>query len=380
MISEYSDRRKMLLVRSLDIFSDSRVQKYECWFEKNDIPYKIIGWDRLGKNLKRKNTDYCTINAGYNLGTGGIKYRIRWNIYLFKYLLKNRKNYDIIHACDFDTIIPALIMKLFGKKVIFDIFDWFSDEVRTGKVFIDFIINALEKLATKLADLTILCEEERLAQIQTIPKIYMVIPNIPTIDRANNEATFGTDISKKSIDIAYVGGFYPDRGLMELLDVVAHIPNITLKVAGFGNKEIEDKAKDYANLYPNITYYGKVEYDKAIQIMQSSDLLYAMYYKVNRNNIYAAPNKFYEAIFLNKPIITTRGTLVGEKVQKHDSGYIIEEGIESLKTLLNNLSLEDILKKGDSLKGYSDIYQNKLKECMDQYISFVQNTNENQGV
>ncbi|WP_053982976.1 glycosyltransferase [Niameybacter massiliensis] len=363
--------KTVLIIRSLDISSDSRVQRYEKYFEKYQVSYTVLGWDRENKNLKRKSTDYCTIQAGYNLGTGGIKYRIKWNIYVLKYLLKNKKNYDIIHACDFDTILPALVMKLFGKTVVFDIFDWFSDEVKTGKWFIDYPINFMEKLATKLADMTILCEEERIEQIQTIPRKYMIIPNIPTVDLTG--ITCIPNVKGTPITIAYVGGFYPDRGLIELLEVISTMPTIQLKIAGFGNVEIEDKAREYAELHSNIEYYGKVEYNKAIEIMQSADLLYAMYYTINRNNIYAAPNKFYEAIFLNKPIITTQKTLVGKKVQKHESGYVIEEGRDALEKFLQKLSLEDIQSKKNTLIEYSSLYKDTAKESMEQYITYIKN-------
>ena len=70
-------------------------------------------------------------------------------------------------------------MKLFGKKVVFDIFDWFSDEVKTGKWYIDKPINFMEKLSVKLADLVIICEKGRLQQMEIVPSHYIVVPNIP---------------------------------------------------------------------------------------------------------------------------------------------------------------------------------------------------------
>lgn len=363
-------KKRILLIRSLDILTDSRVQRYERWFEKSKIPYKILGWDREAKQIKRDHTDYCEIQAGYNLGSSGIKYRIKWNIYVLRYLLRHRKVYDVIHACDFDTILPALCMKALGKWVVFDIFDWFSDEVKTGKKLIDQPINRLEKLATQLADLTIICEEERIKQMGITPKKYIVIPNIPNVnyDLSNEKAMN----QNKKITVGYVGGFYPDRGLQELLEVVSQMPHVALKIAGFGRKEIEEEATQMSKDYPNITYYGKVEYSQAIEIMNDCDLLYAMYYKENRNNVYAAPNKFYESIFLGKPIVTTQGTLVGDKVIKHQTGYVIEEGKEPLRILLNGLDQEKIRQKLLFLNKYNKIYKDRFVECMKEYERHIQ--------
>lgn len=363
-------KKRILLIRSQDILTDSRVHRYEDWFIKNNIKYKILGWDRKNKNIVRDNTIFCRVNAGYKLGYKGIKYRIKWNIFILKYLIKNHKEYDIIHACDFDTIVPSLIMKLFKKYVIFDIFDWFSDEVKTGKKVIDLAINILEKISTKISDLTIICEEERLNQIKIMPKNYIVVPNIPNIDL--NKITFDDSTKKSKIKVSYVGGLYPDRGINELLEVISNLKNIELNIAGFGNQVIENNVKNFSEKYDNIIYYGKVDYEKAINIMSKSDFIYAMYYKYNKNNIYAAPNKFYEAIFLQKPIITTTGTLVGDKVKKYKTGYVIEEGEENLLNLLKNLRKRDIDDYKIILSKYRKIYTNKYKECMDKYRDILE--------
>lgn len=367
------NKKKILLIRSQDILTDSRVHRYEKWFIENNVQYGILGWDRVNKNLSRKSTDYCRINAAYNLGSKGIKYRIKWNIFILKYLISNRKNYDVIHACDFDTIMPSVLMKLFGKYVIFDIFDWFSDEVKTNKKIIDFIINSLEKISVKLSDLTIICEEERLKQIKVKPKNYIIIPNIPSISLKDNEGKKYKE--KKYITIGYIGGFYPDRGLDELLDVVSEIENIKLYIAGFGKESIVDKVRKFSETYKNINYFGKVDYSRAIDIMNECDLLYAMYYKFNKNNIYAAPNKFYESIFLQKPIITTKGTLVGNKVLKHKLGYVIDEGEKSLKEILYKLDKEDLDIFKTRLSKLNKEYKNKYKEYMYKYEKHITGSN-----
>ena len=55
----------------------------------------------------------------------------------------------------------------------------FSDEVKTGKWYIDKPINFMEKLSVKLANLVIICEKGRLQQMAVIPNQYIIVPNIP---------------------------------------------------------------------------------------------------------------------------------------------------------------------------------------------------------
>ena len=350
---------KIILLRSQDIFSDSRVLRWEQWFQKNSISYLIVGWDRERKALHRENTIFYTKKVGFQQKIKGIIGRAFWNTFLLRYLVKHRNEYEYIHACDFDTVLPALCMKIFDKKVIFDIFDWFSDEVRTGRWIIDRTINFLEKYAVKKSDLVIICEKERLKQMGVIPSRYIVIPNMPELSAPSLDLKNDEENSRKDeIKIAYVGGLVKDRGLLELLDVVQSMPRIKLEIAGFGEESIVRKLKKVAKSHANIKYDGKVSYKKAIEIMINADLIYAMYYKTNPNHIYAAPNKFYESIFLRKPIITTKGTLVGNKVEFYHTGITIEEGKFVLEKLLQDLSK----KRVDNICRYMPSYNDFLFE------------------
>lgn len=362
----------VIILRSQDIFSDSRVLRYEAWYKKNQITYRIIGWDRQGKNLRRENTEYYDGIAGFQQGAKGILGRIKWNWFLLCYLFSHRHDYKIIHACDFDTVMPSLFMKVFGKKVVFDIFDWFSDEVKTGKWYIDKPINFMEKLSVKLADLVIICEKGRLQQMEVIPDKYIVVPNIP---EGADDLAFPSESSIDchddfSIAIAYIGGLVEHRGLRELVNVISRHPNIRLNIAGFGDEDIIKYITDMSKKVANIYYYGKIPYGEALSIMKQSELLYAMYYKTNPNHLYAAPNKFYEALFLAKPIITTTGTLVGDKVESIKSGYVIDEGEKALSSLVDNF-----INKGVSIKvDFHKAFENEIavkEDALLKYKNFI---------
>lgn len=361
---------KIILLRSQDIFSDSRVIKYEKWYKKNGIAYRIVGWDRKGQNLTRENTDYYTGIAGFQQGARGIVGRIKWDFFLLRYLFKHLKEYKVIHACDFDTVLPALVMKVFGKKVIFDIFDWFSDEVKTGIWFIDSLINFLEKTSVKLADLVIICEKGRLEQMKITPHKYLIIPNMPFFCNKVDTSRKDIDDHHREIRLVYVGGLVENRGLDELIDVIALFPYIKLIIAGYGSEEITDNIAEHAKLCENINFLGKVSYEKALMLMQDADILYAMYYLDNPNHRFAAPNKFYESILLRKPIITTKNTLVGNMVKENHSGFVIDEGKESLMKFFSSLTLDEIRIVTNMMVPYAKFVED-IKLQLKEYNDFV---------
>ena len=172
------------------------------------------------------------------------------------------------------------------------------------------------------------------------------------------------------IVIAYVGGVVHSRGLLELVDCISGDDRFVLKIAGFGDSKIENTIKVAAQKYMNIDFYGKVSYDRALEIMRKSDILYAMYYKDNANHIYAAPNKFYESIYLNKPVITTEGTLVGNMVKQYRNGFVISEGKQALSDFLNSLTPQSIYMKKQDMGRIKD-WEKKIQNCFSQYIKAI---------
>ncbi len=61
--------------------------------------------------------------------------------------------YDVIHACDFDTILPAILIKsLYGKRLVYDIFDFYADHLRATPMIIKMIIRRVDLWAIGRAD------------------------------------------------------------------------------------------------------------------------------------------------------------------------------------------------------------------------------------
>lgn len=365
----------LLIIRSNSISLDSRVNKYIHFLDTNDIPYHVLGWDRTGTSDSLKNTTFYKKRCGYNIG--GMKaayYRICWMLFCFKFLVKNRLEYDIIHGCDLDSTFPAIVYKMLVNKsshIIFDVFDWFSATLYNQSSFIKKVFAMMEYFSIKYSNIVIVCEEERKEQIPyNIEDKLLILPNIPyfpdDIDFLFIDPKYQFENNK--ITLSYVGGFYNERFLMELLEL-AESGLVNLLIAGYGDSEIEKHCVRTSHL-PNVYYAGKVDYKEGLKLMYNSDAIYAMYCKSNPNHIYAAPNKYYEAMFLSKPIISTCGTIVGDKIEKNNIGYVINENSNELLALLQSLKIDDLHKKGEkAFSMWNRAYKNYTQNFM---VSFYQ--------
>lgn len=343
----------IVIIRCNDIVSDSRAMKYIDFYERKGLDYRIIAWDRTGSGAQVKNAIFCPYKTEYNKGGySAVKGRMVWMKFVYDTL--KSLNADLrIHACDLDAAYPAIIYKKYSKYknyVLFDVFDWFSDTLYDENNLILAAFRYMEKQCVKYSDHIVICEEERVRQIPyDINAKYSVLPNIPSFASGdflmkNDDYTFDND----KVTLSYVGGLAEHRCL-DLLIQGAKEQLYNLLIAGFGDATMENDL-EACNAYENIRYFGKVKYQDGLNIEFNSDIIYAMYSKVNPNHFFAAPNKYYEAMFLGKPIITTAGIITAEKVAKNQMGYCMEESYDALKALITGINREQIATMGKNAK------------------------------
>lgn len=339
----------VILIRCNDIVSDPRAMKYVRFLQEKGIEHRLIGWDRDGSKPDCHNAIMWQRKAGYNVGgLRAVRNRLGWMLFVLNQLLKYGRKDVVLHGCDIDCAFPAAVYKIFNRKakLIFDIFDWFSATLYDQKTYVLKAFNILEAFTVKHADKIILCEPERIEQIpfKVDYSLVTILPNIPYFEDSSflkkEDGLFKNDL----ITFSYVGGFSKDRCLFEIVRI-AEDGIINLAIAGYGDKDLEDLLECLSDC-PNIKYYGKVPYQKGLNISYNSDVMYAMYSKVNPNNVYAAPNKYYESMFLGKPLFTTKGTIVEKKVISNKIGFVSEEGINDIKNVIARITKESITECG----------------------------------
>jgi len=130
-------------------------------YEEFEIPFKMYTpYGRRWKNLFNK---------------------ILWQFFICYHLFWRRKRYNVIHACDFDTMLPALLVKiLFKKKIVYDIYDAIS--IKDPKTPLERVIRFFDTLFIRYCDKLILADQGRTLQIGLercfFEKLF-VVENVP---------------------------------------------------------------------------------------------------------------------------------------------------------------------------------------------------------
>ncbi len=341
--------QRVLICRSNPISPDPRVEKEARSLQKAGLHVSVLGWDRSGnlpvqENLQGVNVHRLPIRAGYARGLMNFLPLLRWQANLLRWLLRHHKEYDRIHACDFDTILPSLLIKfLHKKKIIYDIFDFYADHLRATPEWIKRIIRVVDLWAIGRADALILVDDARKEQVSSArPRHLVVIYNSPEdqrfqpIDEQRGQPA--------ELRLAYIGLLQVERGLLEVIEVLRRHPEWALDFAGFGGDEAQ--ILQSAQGMPNVTFHGRVPYQDALALSAQADVLFALYDPQIPNHRYASPNKLFEAMMLGKPIVVARGTNMDRIVKTEQSGLVVEYGdVLALEAALARLAQDRSLRR-----------------------------------
>lgn len=333
---------RILFCRSNPIDPDPRVEKEAQALRDAGHQVQAVAWDRSGQlpTAENKNglqVQRLAIRAAFGHGMGNLPALLKWQIGLLFWLIRQHKTYDILHACDFDTIIPAMIYKImYRKPVVYDIFDFYADHLRATPEIIKLLIRKIDLYLISQANATILVDESRAKQIEGAkPRRLVYIYNAPEeikISRYRDE-------KKAGLRIAYIGLLQIERGLLELIDVLKKRPEWHLDLAGFGGDE--EKILARVAEMSNVTWHGRIPYDKTLAISAQADVLIATYNPSIPNHRYSSPNKLFEAMMLARPIVVAQETNMDRIVQEHRCGMIIPYGnIVALEEALLQLEIQ----------------------------------------
>lgn len=330
----------IVYLRSNPVDPDPRVEKEVSSLLKNGHTVLIFCWDRTAKLPKNGVLKVsggscqilrCSLASTFGGGIRGIFKLVFFQFFLICKLIKYRKSIDVIHAADFDTVLPAVMMRFFfNKKVVYDVYDFYVDSFPVPRVLMP-LIKVIDLFVMGYVDAVILTNEDRIKQIfGAKPKKIIYIHNTPE----NRMPELGAKrTAGYKLIVAYVGILQPGRLLLEIADVFKKNPNWLLRIAGFG--ALENELRKVSQEYSNIEYLGKVDYMKGLQLSASADVLFATYDPNVPNHKYSSPNKLYEAMMLSKPIVVCEGTGIDALVNEEQIGVSIRYDGRSFEEALN---------------------------------------------
>ena len=269
---------------------------------------------------------------------------------------------NIIYAEGLDSLIIAgKYKKDHNVKVLFEVADLRENYiVRPKKLANRIITDALlrkEKKAFKNVDYLVV----------TSPKFYdmhykdliskermLFIPNAP-------DAEIFKNYKKKeggTFTVGFIGGIRYLKQMKMLVDVANEVGFDVLFAGAGGTSSEYDEIRKYCEGRKNITFTGRYNYDTEIAGLYGKvDCVFSVYDADNLKVRIALPNKLYESIICELPIIVAKGTYVSELVEQYGVGVAVSH--------VDKNDFEQVMRRMKDDLDYRLMFAKKCKEYKD---------------
>lgn len=201
------------------------------------------------------------------------------------------------------------------------------------------------------------------------PSQIIIVPN-----KLSREVTAYPVLQDHSVDpnhlrFAFVGGVRYSSLLSIARYIASNYPNHEFHFYGFVSTNITEDELPKAN---NIFYHGRFNGPKDLnEIYAHTDILVCTYDTKKVNVRYAEPNKLYEAIYFNSPIIVSKGTYLAQRVRQLHIGYEVNAYDEAdVKALVKTIEQEikekrEVMSVMDKNSAIDDLsYLNTIKNII----------------
>lgn len=262
---------------------------------------------------------------------------------------------DIYHFHDPEFLFAALFLKIYGRRLIYDVHedvprslkgrDWLPKWIlRIIAFFFEQLENFIAGRLTGIITATpYICN-----RFLKINKNVIDINNYPIREEFNRDSV----PFENRNDICYTGSITEIRGIRKLMDALLLCQtDIKLHLAGefadpvFKKEILNHKAKD------KLIYYGLVDRDK-LNCIYNQCFAGIVTFLPYENHIHAQPNKIFEYMSAGIPVIGSDFKLWKEIIEKYQAGTCVNpEKSESIANVINNYVEDKQLAKSQGANG-----------------------------
>lgn len=263
---------------------------------------------------------------------------------------------EFVHCVNEEiAIIVKPLKKYFYEYLILDLFDSLCLRIRIKSKIVRNILYWLCSFVYNIADDIIVTDEKRK---ELIPSIYKCKVNViyNTPDFLPKERKFVD--KNKLFKICVMGSIGKPKGIKQLLDAIQDLSDV--EIIALGNL-FDDYAKNEFINSDKVKYLGSFSNVESMEIAAKTDLVFAFYEPVSTNNIYASPNKLFEAMCLGIPILINSEVKMSELVNEYHIGATCSYyDISGIRRIIVNFSKMDVSEKNTIRKNGQNIFINKF--------------------
>ena len=359
-----------------DLVTDNRVNKtcmalIECGYDVT-----LVG-RKLSNSLPIPNWTFKTIRLKMIFKKGPVFYFF-FNLRLFFVGLINKT--DLFYANDLDTLAPMfLLSKLKKKPLIYDSHELFCEvpELKSSRI--------KKSIWQKLEGYIIPKLKTCITVNDSIAKIYEAKYNVPFYIIRNISDFDQSFIPKsrvqlslpedKKIILLQGAGINVDRGAEELIDAMEFVQNAVLYIIGSGDvwENLKQKVLFNKNIQNKVVLINKLPKSELINYTFNADIGLSIDKNTNLNYLYSLPNKIFDYIQAEIPILASRLPEIENIILQYKIGDFIDD--HNPKTIANKLNEMLYSQQLSSYKKYLAIAKKEItwKSEKEKLLTIIKN-------
>ncbi|NOZ34854.1 MAG: glycosyltransferase family 4 protein [Chlorobi bacterium] len=317
-------KNKIIISVTNDLVADKRVNKVANSLIKFGFDVLLVGRklpDSLPANFSFKTKRFNL------LFQKGVLFYACFNIRLFFFLLFQKS--DIYLSNDLDTL-PAnfIASKIRKKKLVYDSHEYFTE--------VPELVNRpkIKRIWEQIERIILPKVKHSYTVCSSIADIYnkkygikmKVVRNIPVCEFVKKQVSlFLPGKIKNRKVILYQGAVNIGRGIEQMIKAMQYIENAVFLIIGSG--DILENLKTLVqklNLKDKVFFTGKIPFDELYFYTKKADIGISLEENNGLNYYYALPNKLFDYIRANVPILASKLPEIENIVTKYYIGCFIE--------------------------------------------------------
>ena len=254
---------------------------------------------------------------------------------------------DTLLSNDIDTLLPNyLISKFQNKKLVFDSHELFSEipELINRRFVKNVWLSLEKKIIPKIRNAYTVCESIAKHYKEKYNTEFKVIRNVPKLTIVEKGSL---KISTEKNIIIYQGAVNVGRGLELMIDTMMYLQEYLLVIVGDG----DIKEKLFQRMLKNrvkgsVYFYGKVSPEELKTITPNAVLGFSMEEDLGLNYRYALPNKIFDYIQAEIPVLCSDLPEMKKIIQEYKVGEVVTERTpEKIASQIKEMQKKDFSKE-----------------------------------
>jgi glycosyltransferase involved in cell wall biosynthesis len=367
-----SPKRKVLITFLGNINYDSRCKNLFDTLSANNYDVEFIGFDWLTEGFKETHGKISIIKL--KKGFLSIPFYLKFIWHLKIKVLTTKAN--LIFAGDIYTLPFAVIFgKLKRAKIYYDSRELFGflaglKDKKIKQLFWKWI----EKFFIRKADYVIVTgsmDAEFLKNEYGIKKI-ILLRNLPRYYKPELQLDLHSHlrIDKSKKIILYQGVILKGRGIEKVFSVLDELADYVFVIAGGGEfEQYYQKLAEEMNVSEKVFFLGKLTQEDLPKVTASVDVGVALIENLSKSYYYALPNKLFEYIMAEVPVIVSSLPQMKEIIDKYDVGFAVEfddrnELISAIKRLTEDSKLYESKKQNCQIASQELNWEKEVTDLM----------------